>query len=186
MNTKILNNNQIYILTLFIRCFKSVLICANLWPESFLPVLHVLYDLHGKNKKIRVNLRNPRLNICFCSSLWPKTVFPRFPSETQTEIKNMRSKANLTIAEFTLTREMNEGYNNLHQNDHKKAKPIQTQSKPNPKPIQSQFEDSPKPLFFEAAHSEVKWRRTTNPILGVQKTKNKNLSPKRNFYCKNC
>ena len=70
-------------------------------------------------------------SVIICVNQWPKVVFPCFPGSTQAKNKKMKSKANLTSAEFTLTREMNRGYNNLHQNDHKKANPIQTQSKAN-------------------------------------------------------
>ena len=45
----------------------SVLICANLWPKSF---LRVLQDLHGKNKKIRENPRNPEGSLPGSSDGW--------------------------------------------------------------------------------------------------------------------
>ena len=71
-----------------------------------------------------------------------KPIFARnFFRESHGLQKNlyMQSKPNFKNSRQTLTRETKGTYINLRRNDHKKANPIQTQSKPNPKPIQTQF-----------------------------------------------
>ena len=102
MNTKSLNNNQAYILTLFVRCFRSVLICVYLWPKSF---LCVLYDLHGINEKIRENLRNP----------W---------------IKKMKNEPNFNESDITVSNCYRSGYNAFSPENPKQNEPKRTQLNP--------------------------------------------------------
>ncbi|HEG42847.1 MAG TPA: hypothetical protein ENH94_02245 [Phycisphaerales bacterium] len=92
MNTKLLNNNQVYILTLFVRCYKSVLICVSLWPKvvkiraySCLFVVPVV-KLKNKNMKNEANLNSQKFtatpyNIGTYNDFHPKTQNGTNPNE---------------------------------------------------------------------------------------------------------
>ena len=128
MNTKSQHNN------LFFLTFRNFMV-KNI---SRRPVRQCFND----GSVVAVVVKNISVTSCYpvkiliraywCSLVVLKAVFPRFSSETQTEIKKMKSKPNLKNLGTTITRETKGAYNDSSLKTAKKPNPIQTQSKANP------------------------------------------------------